>query len=69
MAQQSVEPDLQKRRQMVGEIDVRLLADGARLPIKWARSTTCMQPRVRGFVNMVNSFCNGFRFEDVWLDR
>jgi peptide/nickel transport system substrate-binding protein len=69
MAQQSVEPDLQKRRQMVGEIDVRLLADGARLPIKWARSTTCMQPRVRGFVNMVNSFYNGFRFEDVWLDR
>ena len=69
MAQQSVEPDLQKRRQLVGEIDVRLLADGARPPIMWARSTTCMQPRVKGFVNMVNSFYNGFRFEDVWLDR
>jgi len=69
MAQQSIEPDLQKRRQMVGEIDVRLLADGARPPIMWARSTTCMQPRVKGFVNMVNSFYNGFRFEDVWPDR
>jgi peptide/nickel transport system substrate-binding protein len=69
MAQQSIEPDVQKRRQMVGEIDVRLLADGARPPIMWARSTTCMQPRVKGYVNMVNSFYNGFRFEDVWLDR
>ena len=69
MAQQSVEFDVQKRRQLVGEIDVRLLADGARPPIMWARSTTCMQPRVKGFVNMVNSFYNGFRLEDVWLDR
>jgi peptide/nickel transport system substrate-binding protein len=69
MEQQSVEPDVQKRRQIVGEIDVRLLADGARPPIMWARSTTCMQPRVKGYVNMVNSFYNGFRFEDVWLDR
>ena len=69
MEQQSVEPDAQKRRQLVGEIDVRLLADGARPPIMWARSTTCMHPHVKGFVNMVNSFYNGFRFEDVWLDR
>ncbi len=69
MEQQSVEPDAEKRRQLVGEIDVRLLADGARPPIMWARSTTCMQPQVKGFVNMVNSFYNGFRFEDVWLDR
>jgi len=69
MEQQSVEPDAEKRRRLVGEIDVRLLADGARPPIMWARSTTCMQPQVKGFVNMVNSFYNGFRFEDVWLDR
>ena len=40
-----------------------------RPPIMWARSTTCMQPRVKGYVNMVNSFYNGFRFEDVWLDK
>jgi len=69
MEQQSVEPDVQKRRQTVGEIDVRLLADGARPPIMWNRSTTCQLPSVKGYTNMVNSFYNGFRFEDVWLDH
>ncbi len=51
------------------EIDVRLLADGARPPIYWSRSTTCQQPYVKGHTNMVNSIYNGFRFEDVWLDK
>jgi peptide/nickel transport system substrate-binding protein len=66
---QSVEPDTKKRMDQVHEIDVRLLADGARPPIMWNRSTTCQQPYVKGYTNMVNSFYNGFRFEDVWLDR
>ncbi|MBL6653188.1 MAG: ABC transporter substrate-binding protein [Reyranella sp.] len=65
---QSVETDPQKRLRLVHEIDVRLLADGARPPIVWKRGTTCMQPQVRGYVSMVNSVYNGFRFEDVWLD-
>jgi peptide/nickel transport system substrate-binding protein len=68
-AAQSVETDLQKRRQLVQEIDVRLLADGARPPITWSRGTTCLQPYVKGYVNMVNSAYNGFRLEDVWLDK
>ena len=58
-----------KRRRTVEEIDVRLLADGARPTIMWARSTTCTQSYVKGYVSMVNSIYNGFRFEDVWLDR
>jgi peptide/nickel transport system substrate-binding protein len=66
---QSVEPDQNKRLDLVHEIDVRLLADGARPPIMWNRSTTCLQPYVKGYTSMVNSFYNGFRFEDVWLDR
>lgn len=66
---QSTEIDAQKRRQLVHEIDARLLADGARPPITWKRGTTCQQPYVKGHVNMVNSVYNGFRFEDVWLDR
>ncbi|MFI5002839.1 MAG: ABC transporter substrate-binding protein [Reyranellales bacterium] len=66
---QSVEPDPEKRRPLVGEIDVRLLADGARPPIMWSRAASCRQPQVKGFVNMVNSIYNGFRFEDVWLDK
>ena len=66
---QSVERDPKKRREMVNEIDIRLLADGARPPIYWARDTTCRQPYVKGYDQMVNSIYNGFRFEDVWLDR
>ncbi len=66
---QSMEPNADKRRQIVREIDVRLLADGARPPIYWSRGTTCHQPYVKGYVGMVNSIYNGFRFEDVWLDR
>ncbi|HTR86225.1 MAG TPA: ABC transporter substrate-binding protein [Reyranella sp.] len=66
---QSVEHDLAKRRQLVNEIDIRLLADGARPPIMWNRATTCEQSYVKGYTSMVNSYYNGFRFEDVWLDR
>jgi peptide/nickel transport system substrate-binding protein len=66
---QSVERNPAKRREIVHEIDVRLLADGARPPIMWNRSTTCTHPQVKGYTSMVNSFYNGFRFEDVWLDR
>lgn len=66
---QSTETDLQKRQRLVHEIDGRLLADGARPPIYWKRGTTCLQPNVKGYVSMVNSVYNGFRFEDVWLER
>jgi peptide/nickel transport system substrate-binding protein len=66
---QSAESDPAKRLEVVREIDVRLLADGARPPIYWSRSTTCQQPYVKGYTNMVNSIYNGFRFEDVWLDK
>ena len=30
---------------------------------------TCWQPRVKGFTLMVNSLFNGWRMEDVWLDK
>ena len=66
---QSSELDPEKRRQMVWDIDARLLADGARPPIMWNRAATCWQPYVRGYVSHVNSMYNGFRFEDVWLDK
>jgi hypothetical protein len=28
-----------------------------------------MQPYVRGLTTMVNSIYNGYRMEDVWLDK
>ena len=66
---QSSEPDPEKRKQMVWEIDAKLLADGARPTIMWNRSATCWQPYVKGYVAPVNSMYNGFRLEDIWLDK
>jgi peptide/nickel transport system substrate-binding protein len=66
---QSAETDFEKRRKIVWEIDRKLLEDGARPVVMWNRSGTCMQPYVKGYVQQVNSVYNGFRFENVWLDR
>jgi hypothetical protein len=32
-------------------------------------AATCHQPEVEGLTIMVNSIYNGWRMEDVWLDR
>ena len=66
---QSAETDIDKRRKIVWEIDRKLLEDGARPVIMWNRAAICMQPYVKGYVPQVNSVYNGFRFEDVWLDK
>jgi len=67
--QQSSMTDVAARKKLVWEIDQKLLEDNARPIIMWNRAATCMQPYVKGFVANVNSVYNGFRFEDVWLDR
>jgi peptide/nickel transport system substrate-binding protein len=66
---QSQESDREKRRKVVWEIDKKLLEDAARPVVMWNRTATCMQSYVKGYTNMVNSVYNGFRFEDVWLDK
>ncbi len=66
---QSQETDIEKRKKIVWEIDKKLLEDGARPVIMWNRAAICMQPFVKGYVASVNSVYNGFRFEDVWLDK
>jgi len=35
----------------------------------YARFATCRQPQVKGLVTMTNSRFNGWRMEDVWLDK
>ena len=30
---------------------------------------TCWQPYVKGVTVMINSSYNGYRYEDVWLDK
>jgi len=66
---QSSEFDEQKRKQLVWEIERKLAAGGARPIIYHQRAATCRQPYVEGFVSMVNSVYNGWRFEDLWLDK
>ena len=67
--QQSVETDLAKRRKMVWEIDRRLQEDLARPIIMHNKNATCWSPKVKGIVLMVNSIYNGWRMEDVWLEK
>src|SRR5712691_5600887 len=66
---QSMETDVVKRKQLVWEIDKRLQEDVARPIILHSRAATCWQPYVKGVTIMVNSSYNGYRYEDVWLDK
>ncbi len=66
---QSMEFDQNKRKELVWAIEKRLAEDAAR-PVLWHNRTgTCWHPYVKGYTPMVNSVYNGWRFEDVWLDR
>ena len=66
---QSMEFDQKKRRELVWAIERKLAEDAAR-PILWHNRTgTCWQPYVKGYSLMVNSVYNGWRMEDVWLDK
>jgi peptide/nickel transport system substrate-binding protein len=67
--QQSIEFDQKKRKQLVWEIERKLAEDGARPIIYHTRAATCRQPYIKGFDSMVNSVYNGWRFEDLWLDK
>ena len=66
---QSMESDLQRRHEMVWEIERKLAQDVARPIIFYPRSASCWQPYVKGLTIMVNSLFNGNRMEDVWLDK
>jgi peptide/nickel transport system substrate-binding protein len=66
---QSMMDNVAERKKLVWEIDRKLQEDVARPIIFNAKSATCYQPYVKGFVMMSNSVYNGWRFEDVWLDK
>ncbi len=66
---QSMEFDQKKRKELVWAIERKLAEDAAR-PILWHNRTgTCWHPYVKGYTPMVNSVYNGWRMEDVWLDK
>ena len=69
IAKQSAEKDQEKRRQIVWEIDRKLTSEAVRPMIYYMRGGTCWRPEVKGLNIMSNSTFNGWRMEDVWLDR
>jgi peptide/nickel transport system substrate-binding protein len=67
--EQSAMSDQEGRKKLVWEIDRTLQEDQARPIIFHNIGATCMQPQVKNLTQMVNSIYNGWRFEDVWLDK
>jgi peptide/nickel transport system substrate-binding protein len=66
---QSAEPDQQKRKKIVWEIERKLIEDDARPILFYTRAANCREPYVKRLTTMVNSIYNGNRFEDLWLDK
>jgi hypothetical protein len=61
--------DTEKRRVVVRDIEPKLVEDTVRRVISQAVAAACLEPQFKGLTIMVNSVYNGWRFEDVWLDR
>jgi peptide/nickel transport system substrate-binding protein len=67
--QQSMEEKQQKRKQFAWAIERKLAEDYARPIIFYNRGGVCWRSYVKGMTIMVNSIYNGWRLEDVWLDK
>src|SRR5689334_15264727 len=59
--QQSMEPNQDKRKTLVWEIEKKLAEDGVRPIIFYAPAGNCRQPYVKGLTIMSNSIYNGWR--------
>jgi peptide/nickel transport system substrate-binding protein len=66
---QSMEADQDKRKHLIWEIERQLVEDNAKPLIYFNRGGICWDPSVKGITVMQNSIYNGWRMEDVWLDR
>jgi peptide/nickel transport system substrate-binding protein len=66
---QSQMTDVEQRKKLVWEIDKKLQEDVARPNLMHARTGTCWKPFVKNMTIMNNSAYNGYRYEDVWLDK
>ena len=64
-----VEPNVEKRKRVVWEIERILAEDGARPVIYHSRAATCWQPHVKSYVHQENSIYNAWRFDEIWLDK
>ena len=66
---QSMETDVARRKAMVWDIERKLADDVVRPIIYHDVGAACWHPYVKNITIMVNSIYNGWRWEDVWLDR
>ena len=67
--QQSMEPDPVKRKQIVWRIERILAEAGVRPVLFYPAGASCWEPWVKDLTLMTNSIYNGWRMEDVWLDK
>ena len=67
--QQSAETNPDKRKELVWQIERKLIEDAVRPIIFFMRQGTCWQPEVKGLTLMENSIFNSWRMEDVWLEK
>jgi peptide/nickel transport system substrate-binding protein len=67
--QQSIEPDPEKRKQIVWQLEHKLADAAVRPVLFFPVGASCWQPYVKGLTIMANSIYNGWRMEDVWLDK
>ena len=66
---QSRETDRAARKQLVWEIERKLVDDVARPIILQYVTGLCWHPHVKGFVLHHNGIFNNWRFDDLWLDK
>jgi peptide/nickel transport system substrate-binding protein len=66
---QSLEADPEKRKQIVWQLERKLAEAAIRPVLFYPVGASCRQPYVKGLTIMVNSIYNGWRMEDVWMDK
>ena len=66
---QSTENNIDKRKEIVWQLERKLAEAGVRPVLFFPVGASCQQPWVHGLTIMVNSIYNGWRMEDVWLDK
>ena len=66
---QSAESDIEKRKRLVWQIEKKLAEDDARPILFYPRGANCWRPDLKGLTIHANSIYNGWRFEDLWLER
>jgi peptide/nickel transport system substrate-binding protein len=66
---QSMEADPAKRKEVVWQAERKLAEAMFRPVLVYPAGAGCWQPWVKGYTQMTNSIYNGWRMEDVWLDK